>query len=84
MDTQLTLDLLNQLKRFIKYIERPTADFRDGESNALVHRRLEIVRDAYRGGGFKSDPAHVFVALAEAAYLEIPPLTVLATDSALA
>jgi hypothetical protein len=58
------------IQRFRTYIDRPTARFQERSNNALVHRRLEIVWNAYRGGGFTSRSSDVFVALAEAAYLE--------------
>ena len=42
-------------------------------TNALVQRRLRLIRDAYRKGGFSSGRSEVFQWLAEAAYAEIPP-----------
>jgi hypothetical protein len=63
-----------KINEFADYITRPTRSFLDEGNNALVHRRLEIVRDAYRGGRFESGLAGVLVALAEDAYLEVPPI----------
>ena len=48
-------------------------ELRDGDSNDEVQRRLEIVLKAYRSGGFASSSPFVFAALAEAAFLEVPP-----------
>lgn len=43
------------------------------EANPLVQRRLRLVLDAYRKGGFSSRRPEVFTYLAEAAYAELPP-----------
>ena len=45
----------------------------DGDSNDEVQRRLEIVLNAYRGGGFASGSPFVFAYLADAAFAELPP-----------
>jgi hypothetical protein len=58
------------IRRFRSYIGRPTDSFQEGSNNALVHCQLEIIWKAYQGGGFKSKSSSIFVALAEAAYLE--------------
>jgi hypothetical protein len=64
------------IKRFRAYINRPTASFQEGSNNSIVHRRLEVVWKAYQGGGFKSNDPAIFVALAEAAYLEVKKASV--------
>jgi hypothetical protein len=51
----------------------PTTAFSLTGKNELVQKRLKIVLDAYRGGGFHSTRPEVFVALAGAAVGEIPP-----------
>jgi hypothetical protein len=45
---------------------------RDGEDE-VVQRRLELVIDAYRKGGFRSGRSDVFAALADASFHELPP-----------
>lgn len=45
---------------------------RDGE-NERTQRRLEMVLNAYLGGGFKSGKSSVFIALADSAFYELPP-----------
>jgi hypothetical protein len=54
------------------YCEAITSFQGDGE-NELVQRRLELVLNAYRAGGFESRRPEVFGALAEAAFYELPP-----------
>jgi len=51
---------------------RETGEFQPEGSNSRVHQRLELVLNAYSGGGFKSESSEIFRALAEAAALEIP------------
>ena len=53
-----------------KYCESLTHFFNYGSNNCLVQRRIQIVLNAYRGGGFNSARPEVFVALADAAYSE--------------
>jgi hypothetical protein len=55
------------------YCAARTRWFQSGRSNELVHRRLQLVLDAYRKGGFASGRPEVFTALAEAAVCELPP-----------
>lgn len=50
-----------------------TGSFRTDGENERLQRRLALVLDAYRGGGFQTGRPEVFAALAEAAWLEIPP-----------
>ena len=45
--------------------------FQDGSLNARIQKRLELVLNAYKLGGFRSGRADVFRCLAEAAYNEI-------------
>jgi hypothetical protein len=54
-----------------KYCESHLSLRQDG-TNEKVQRRLALVLDAYLGGGFKSGRKEIFLALAEAAVLEIP------------
>jgi hypothetical protein len=56
-----------------EYCARIEAFHEDGE-NERVQRRLERVLRAYRAGGFESRSAPIFVALADAAYHDLPPL----------
>lgn len=49
------------------------SSFVNDGNNELVQQRLELVWDAYRKGGFKSSNSKVFIALAEAAFYELPP-----------
>ena len=56
-----------------RYCEK-TESFHDDGENERVQLRLELVLRAYRAGGFKSNDPHVFVALADAAFYEIPPV----------
>lgn len=51
--------------------------FQDDGENERVQRRLQLVLDAYQGGGFRSGDPHVFAALADAAFHELPPLAAL-------
>lgn len=53
------------------YCEKTSSFAADG-TNELVQRRLRLVLDGYRGGGFGSGRLAVFVALAEAAFYEVP------------
>jgi hypothetical protein len=48
-------------------------EFQADGDNHRVERRLELVLNAYEHGGFGSRRAEVFVALADAAFAEIPP-----------
>ena len=58
-----------------KYCEKITSFQGDGE-NERVQLRLELVLHAYRSSGFTSHDPRVFVALADAAFHEIPPVAV--------
>ncbi|MBE0702802.1 MAG: hypothetical protein IH582_06485 [Afipia sp.] len=58
--------------RHRSYCNKTSAFAADG-TNELVQRRLKLVLDSYRQGGFRSGHSAVFVALAEAAFHEIPP-----------
>lgn len=44
----------------------------EGGTNEKVQQRLELVLRAYTQGGFVSGRQEVFVALAEAAWFELP------------
>ena len=55
-----------------KYCEG-IASFQGGGENEVVQRRLELVIDAYRKGGFQSGRSDVFAALADASFHELPP-----------
>ena len=55
----------------LAYCEK-TESFRDNEENERVQRRLRLVLNAYRAGGFVSRDPSVFVALADAAFYDIP------------
>jgi len=55
-----------------KYCENIGFFQRRGESE-VVERRLELVLDAYRKGGFQSGRSDVFAALADATFHELPP-----------
>ncbi|UUZ73431.1 hypothetical protein LP415_09470 [Polaromonas sp. P1(28)-8] len=46
--------------------------FLEGGTNEKVQQRLELVLRAYTQGGFVSGRQEVFVALAEAAWFELP------------
>ena len=50
------------------------ASFQDDGENERVQLRLALVLHAYRAGGFKSNDPRIFVALADAAFREIPPV----------
>jgi hypothetical protein len=54
-----------------QYCENVT-HFVENLNNARVQRRLEIVLDAYRGGGFTSGSPDVFSRLADASVVEVP------------
>ena len=54
--------------------------FQDDGENERVQRRLELVLEAYRSGGFRSSDPRVFAALADAAFHEIPPLAASRTN----
>jgi hypothetical protein len=56
-----------------RYCER-TEDFQGDGENERVQKRLALVLTAYTSGGFRSRAEKVFVALAQAAMEEIPPL----------
>lgn len=49
-----------------------TSEFRPGGNNERVQKRLELVLGACASGGFKSGRQDVFIALAQAAWLEVP------------
>jgi hypothetical protein len=49
-----------------------TTEFESGGNNERVQKRLELVLGAYASGGFTSGRQEVFVALAEAAWHEVP------------
>ena len=51
-----------------------TESFQDEGENERVQRRLELVLNGYRVGGFRSGDPRVFAALADAAFHELPPL----------
>jgi hypothetical protein len=61
------------IERHLRYCEGIGSFHNDG-ANALVQRRLEIVLMAYKAGGFKTGREEVFVALADAAFYELPPI----------
>jgi hypothetical protein len=46
--------------------------FRANSNNELVQKRLRLVRNSYKAGGFRSGNPEVFVALARAASHELP------------
>ena len=48
--------------------------FQEGRQNARTQHRLKLVLDSYNEGGYQSGKPSVFLALAEAAYAELPPL----------
>ena len=48
-------------------------NLRSNDSNEEVQRRLQMVLKAYKAGGFSSCRPEVFMALAEAAFVELPP-----------
>ena|ERR1700692_2368174 len=49
-----------------------TESFQEDGENERVQKRLQLVHAAYTNGGFKSGGGKVFVALAEAAFAEVP------------
>ena len=53
------------------YCEK-TGEFRENDANSRVQQRLRIVFNAYALGGFESKDPGIFLALAKAAYIEIP------------
>jgi hypothetical protein len=50
-----------------------TEKFDENGANLRVQQRLGLVFKAYALGGFESKSSGVFLALSEAAYIEIPP-----------
>jgi hypothetical protein len=58
---------------FRSYCEKTSA-FRPDHNNERVQRRLRMVFDNYRQAGFGLGQADKFKSLAEAAFLEIPPV----------
>ncbi|MGA2262080.1 MAG: hypothetical protein ABSH28_11655 [Acidobacteriota bacterium] len=54
--------LISAHQRYCQKIE----SFQGDGENERVQRRLELVLNAYRAGGFRSTGPHVFVALADA------------------
>jgi hypothetical protein len=65
-------DCKDTIQEHRDYVEKQSS-LRDNDSNEEVQRRLELVLNAYRLGGFKSGRQSVFAALADAAFYEIPP-----------
>jgi hypothetical protein len=59
------------IARHRAYCEKTSSFAADG-ANELVQCRLRLVLDSYRRGGFSSGRSAVFVALAEAAFHEMP------------
>src|SRR4051812_7710172 len=49
-----------------------TNEFEAGGNNERVQKRLELVLGAYAQGGFHSGRQEIFIALAQAAWLEVP------------
>lgn len=62
------------IQSFRTYCEKHEVFQADG-NNDRVTKRLELVLRAYTQGGFSSAKVEVFIALAEAAWLEVPPVT---------
>ena len=60
------------IKAHRDYCNKVSEFQRDGD-NHRVQIRLKLVLDAYRKGGFRSARERVFLALADAAFAEVPP-----------
>lgn len=55
-----------------KYCDTHDTFVTDGD-NERTQQRLEMVLNAYQGGGFRSGKSSVFIALADAVFYELPP-----------
>jgi hypothetical protein len=62
------------IERHQRYCAETIESFRPDGENELLQQRLALVLNAYRAGGFNSRRSQVWMALADAAFHELPPL----------
>ncbi len=64
---------IDRFRKYCKKIEQNTNNFKLNSENKLVHERLDFVLKKYRDEGHLPRQTNVFIALAEASFVTIPP-----------
>jgi len=66
-------ETIAKFRAYCEGIQRRTDSFKYNSENEHVHERLKFVLRKYREGGYAPRQTNIFIALAEEAFLKIPP-----------